>query len=840
MSNYFLGTLTPSPIVRGSSGDTFGTHHSVLGVGGFMEVKTTAERNALPIDTTNGMHYDGISSGQRRLGMLVFVYEDLTIYQLEPPVAYSVWNTYNTSQKQAALADNNNWTEFLSVSGQTYSGERIWSKYIQLTHGFVPGDVVSFSGVTNEFIKSSSTNALITEPLGIVSEVDSNDIFNLTYSGVISTFGMTDDTNSALIGGELYYLSPTLGKLTLTEPTSLSDMSKPMLATLTDGEYGIVLQYNGRKIYQDGLSYDVFTGYTASTQTFLNAAVTGGTNIGLFNGMTGVQSLDIDTGYVPNDGIYSSIYDYYYRDNTGVIRIGASPIDGYKRQGYKRTTLPVKSWLWNEYVGGGNQIGWIMVDGDITTNIGSFLTGINYAGLPFTGVTWTAPYYNNTVDVFITVSGSVLTGSTYTNQGPVYSMKIGHDLGFRTLRTKNTSISITHDDNFVYLSGTSQTLSASNFTNGLTYSGGVAKLGGLLTENTEIDGDNLNNIRFSNMTGFRIDSPLTLITDTSPIPMGIRYDDDYSSTYVNRSLVDKEYVDNKAWSGGGSGTTTASNGLTKVINNIRLGGDLCLNTTINGLDIHSLSLHRLCALSICSESGIYRDTSGTPNGLVYYADYSASYVNRSLVDKGYVTSQLNTISANNGLSILNKNITWGGSLTGTTTIHGGGIYGVDFKCLSSVKICTAGGVFADTSASPTGLVYYDDYSATYVDRSLVDKAYVIRANGLRNTTGTTASTYSIQDGDYFIGVKTSAIGFFGGYNVFLPTIPINGSEHVVTDIGGNSGLGAATRIHIWGAGGYQILNWSEAVIDTDYGSITFLFNGIFWSVVGFTSAPSYA
>ena len=52
MSEYFKGTVVASSIVKSSSGDTYGTHHSVMGVGGFMEVKTIVERNLIPMDVT--------------------------------------------------------------------------------------------------------------------------------------------------------------------------------------------------------------------------------------------------------------------------------------------------------------------------------------------------------------------------------------------------------------------------------------------------------------------------------------------------------------------------------------------------------------------------------------------------------------------------------------------------------------------------------------------------------------------------------------------------------------------------------------------------------------------
>ena len=65
------------------------------------------------------------------------------------------------------------------------------------------------------------------------------------------------------------------------------------------------------------------------------------------------------------------------------------------------------------------------------------------------------------------------------------------------------------------------------------------------------------------------------ITDTV-LTQGLIYDSNYHANYTNRSLIDKEYVDNTA-----ATATTASNGLTKSGDNITLGGTLTGNTSID-------------------------------------------------------------------------------------------------------------------------------------------------------------------------------------------------------------------------------------------------------------------
>jgi len=455
---YYTGTLLASPIVRGSSGDTYGTHHSILGVGGYMEVSTIVERDALPVDYTNGINFDGLSSGQRRLGMLIHVYENNIIYHLQPSVAYSVWSGYTTNQKLTALADNNNWNVFLTSGGTSTAGEKISKDFYQLTHGFIVGDVIGFNG--SIFIKVSTTTAISVEPLGIVSTVKDISNFTLTFSGNINTTGVVDYSGGTLTAGRTYYLASISGKLSKFSPTGLTQVSKPMLITLASGNTGIVIQYRGTTQTQLGVTLGQFNTYTGTTQTFLNKTVTGATNVGYFSGSTGIQKLIISNTINPAyNGEYDSVYNYYYRDINGIIRIGSPIYNGPLRRGYVRTIpTPVKSWIYNTYTGLTNQVGWILVDGDITKTVGTFLNAFPAVGAMYSGITWSTGAYNNGGNVVLNVSGSLTTGTTYNIGGPVYVNKTNQQLHLRTIMSKtNDLIRVSYDDNFVFISGATQT-----------------------------------------------------------------------------------------------------------------------------------------------------------------------------------------------------------------------------------------------------------------------------------------------------------------------------------------------------------------------------------------------
>lgn len=92
-----------SAIVPNSSGATYGTHYSYLGVGGYVEVPDNTYRNGIPAGAN--MNADGYSSGRRRFGMLVYVMDTDKAYRLIPKkndgnrVTMAEWEAASDSQK---------------------------------------------------------------------------------------------------------------------------------------------------------------------------------------------------------------------------------------------------------------------------------------------------------------------------------------------------------------------------------------------------------------------------------------------------------------------------------------------------------------------------------------------------------------------------------------------------------------------------------------------------------------------------------------------------------------------------------------------------------------------
>lgn len=304
-----------------------------------------------------------------------------------------------------------------------------------------------------------------------------------------------------------------------------------------------------------------------------SGTITGATNIGFFSGTTAVQTLNItaSSGLPVGDhteytGAYASLYNYFYRDEQGFIRIGES-VGGYFLRAYVKTTSPVKSLIWNDKDDGIDSRGWYLIDGDANLLIGTEVSGIDY-GTPYLNTTWLNQAYNNGSNITISsVVGNLTGGTSLTVGGPVYSRTIDNNttLELRTIRSLTPqTLSVSYDDAFINLSS-SVICAMTGATNGIytctTGNTNVVRLGGNLTEQTTISGVDYN--WSLSVTGIN-----TLTFEAFDFVIGNNADFKparYSGNYFNnpslitpRSIPDVEYV---------TGYTQSSS-LVKPINNI--------------------------------------------------------------------------------------------------------------------------------------------------------------------------------------------------------------------------------------------------------------------------------
>jgi hypothetical protein len=524
--------------------------------------------------------------------------------------------------------------------------------------------------------------------------------------------------------------------------------------------------------YKNGLSNGSLIEKKYDSVLPLGDYVTGGTNIGYFSGYTGVQTLPIDN-LTDNtyDGNYLSLYNYYYRDVNGIITIG-TPSDNIPKRGYVKNVLPnVKSWIWNEYLGSGNKLGWILISGSIADQIGSFQPGVTYYGTStsYTGTSWTTGNaYNNASNVVInTVTGSLTTGSTITIGGPVFDFKEHNNLHFRTIMTKTPDIiKVTNDSAFVYLSGTTgnQLLTASN---GLNKVGQDVRLGGRITGTTVL-----------NLTG---SSSLTF-TDSRVTPVGTQYAADYSASFTPRSLVDRGYVDSKTSS--------------------PLGGERIFKTI-------SQVGHPFSVGQVVGWSGFTYNkpiANGTYDGEVLGVVTNCFNANCfELTQAGYVS----------GLTLSPPFI------TNCTYFLSASIAG----CLTVVEPSTANylskSMLIATSPNSAWIL---PYAAYVISSGLTEGGPLIKSVCIPGT------TYVVKNTDYYIGACNNS-------SVILPLAPKVGMIVVVSDVGVMPDVASvADPIVITGS---IIGGAPSACIDTAYGSLTFINTcaSTCWSVIGFSPAP---
>ena len=263
-----------------------------------------------------------------------------------------------------------------------------------------------------------------------------------------------------------------------------------------------------------------------------------------------------------------------------------------------------------------------------------------------------------------------------------------------------------------WVTGQTSAAGVQTVNNGLTKYGTNAVLGGSLTGATDID----------------INSQALTITDTGGA--GIEYAANYSATFVNRSLIDKEFVDgcataafgctdscataafgctdscstaDRSYADGcdaatltsannytdtcvGNCTITASNGLTKTGTDIKLGGTI---TGATDIDINSQAL-------------TITDTGGA--GIEYSGDYSGTYVDRSLVDKAYVDSIATGLIAHEAVCVAT---TANNALSGLTVVDGIQLVAADRVLVKNQTTALFNGIYSASTGNWSRTSDYD-------------------------------------------------------------------------------------------------------------------------------------
>lgn len=241
-----------------------------------------------------------------------------------------------------------------------------------------------------------------------------------------------------------------------------------------------------------------------------------------------------------------------------------------------------------------------------------------------------------------------------------------------------------------------------------------------------------------------ITSPLILNADgsfvtsiTSDTPLS--YGSDLSASYNSRSLIDYGFLTGYTSSGG---AFTANNGLSKSGNNVRLGGSLTGDTSIDGN--FNLNLGSTTPLN-----SFYANVDDGVNGGTLYATPALTYLRHTYLT-GSSANILNLSDADVRLE----------SITTTGNTH--------------LSVSSTGISLSSNFSGFKGVTYAADYSSNFGIRSLVDKGYV---TGLTNTTGVQSANNGLT--------KTGTTVFLGGAIIKDTDLTSNSTKgHLILDTTG--------------------------------------------------------
>jgi hypothetical protein len=350
--------------------------------------------------------------------------------------------------------------------------------------------------------------------------------------------------------------------------------------------------------------------------------------------------------------------------------------------------------------------------------------------------------------------------------------------------------------------------------------------GGIYLKSQCSSGTTPNN--FSNSVGIAIDyqSNLFKIYDNraGASQVGIEYAGDYSTFYTSRSVVDKEYVDAIA-----SGLYPLAAVDVATFSAITMSG----LTTVDGITLVSGERILVKNQADAKTNGIYSASTGTwgrtsdynQSSEVIHGTYTYVLSGNTNTNTSWVLSTPDPIT----LGVTNLIFTSFNQVT--DIIAGQGITVSKYfgqNTISLGGILTGSTIIIDNRITKKGIEYGGNYCTGFTNCSLIDKEYVDRAitgnSNIINVYNPTISTYTATTSNDFIGVS-------GGSTIWLPTISVcTGQRITVADIAGN----AATNSISICSGSYKILNCYSATINTNYGSVSFIFNGKnFWSAMAF-------
>lgn len=159
----------------------------------------------------------------------------------------------------------------VNIPGGSGSGEALEYSVTQTAHGLSVGDVIKSSGTDDEYAKAQADSAVNAEVVGIVTTV--TDANNFIYSKDI--MGYAGAGIPAGTAGVAIFLSPTTaGLMTVTEPTTPGQISKPVGVLIASGaKMNFTSDYRGQDVQSTAIGTAVYTNGT-TTKNAADASAT--------------------------------------------------------------------------------------------------------------------------------------------------------------------------------------------------------------------------------------------------------------------------------------------------------------------------------------------------------------------------------------------------------------------------------------------------------------------------------------------------------------------------------------------------------------------------------------
>jgi hypothetical protein len=527
--------------------NVFGTNFSILGTGGYMEVYSLSDLYfTIPISTTGLIEYSGntipiqlnigngglfspnvltlnsdnISSGRRRIGMLVYVIDEDQIYQYQipnfdslwsgatgatgpggPTVVFSDFGTTVKSNSPEGIAFISAWTSntIEGVSGGT-SINSVWKKLVTggstFTGGTVTGATQFTNGLTANTI-SATTYQNLPKDVFVTGGTYSNGsvLFTNNTGGTFTVNGFyTGDTDDNTFVTGFTYSSNTF---------TISDNSGSTFNATINNVTGLTV--NGNLTVTGNTNIGGLTANTFSASTYLGLPadifITGGT----FNNNNDTLTLERSSG---SSITITGFTDYY---TTGATLINDT-IYFDRNDTLSAYTVNLSSF---------------------TPSVDVFVTGATYNNNTFnftnnTGGTFNVSFNTVTGLTANTISATTyqnlptdirVTGGTYSNGTAVFTNNTGGTFNVSGFFTGSTDVFVTgatySNNTFTYRNNTGGTFSVLfNTVTGLTANTISATTYQNLPTDVRVTGASYNNntFTFTNNTGGTFDVLFNTVT----------------------------------------------------------------------------------------------------------------------------------------------------------------------------------------------------------------------------------------------------------------------------------------------------------------------------------------